>query len=263
MFVVLSHYFFFTGISASNKHFPVLWFTSEIFLGAFEDVCGGNEEEMCQRVFRGAMCVTPNFGPGTPSYNKIADAWHAQKSKVGTATDSSGNIDRTSANGCDTTKDILGNGVFLVDHDVDSSTPDVCAAVDFEDYVVTDANAHIAESGGDGRISMYVPFAYDATIMIAHGLHALFTSKAFTAATTEAERLELMDGTNIFKHMLRSTFSGFSGTVNFRCSDTTTCADVPFADMEIGKTYVRWYYFMLKNNVFYIFIISNVLLAEL
>jgi hypothetical protein len=219
------------GLSASNPYFPVQWFSSEIFLGAFEDVCSEFADE-CSRVFRGALCCTPNFGPGTESYKKVADAWHAQTTKIGTT-----NGDRTSAIGCDDRKDVLGKNVWLVDHDTNPLTPDKCAAIDFNDYVEEEASSYFAESSGDGRISMYVPFAYDATIMVATGLHSLFTSNDWVSATTNDEENILYDGKNIYRHMLVSNFDGFSGHVNFRCSDKTTCSNILPKDINIGTNH--------------------------
>ena len=213
------------GLSASNPFYPTLFFTSEITLGSFEDVCKDHVAE-CGRVFRGALCATPNFGPGTPSYKTISDIWHAQIPKIGTT-----GGDRTSAAGCDNRTDVRGKGVWLVDHDVNSSTPDKCAAIDFNDYIKEEAEAYVAESSGDGRISMYVPFAYDATLMIATGLHSLFTSDEWKTATTETDKETVYDGKNIYHHMLISEFDGFSGEVSFRCSDTKTCSNTPKEDI--------------------------------
>ena len=44
------------------KDTGTLWFSSELFAGSFGDVCG-DQYTMCVDVFRGALLVTPNFGP--------------------------------------------------------------------------------------------------------------------------------------------------------------------------------------------------------
>ena len=218
------------GLSADNEKFPVLWVTSEMVLGSLEDICKGIGNT-CKRVLRGAICVTPNYGPGTASYQKIADAWHAQTTHIGKT-----NGDRTSNDGyCDDTKDYLGRNVWLVNHDQDTSTPDKCAAVDFNDYSTQEATTYVAESMGDGRISMYVPFAYDSLVMVAYGLHSLYSSDKWKDATSQTERKLLYDGTKIYKHLLKASFDGFSGQVSFRCSLEQSCTDIPFDNIIGGK----------------------------
>ena len=157
--------------------------------------------------------VTPNFGPGTEDTH-VYRAWHAQQARVGTP-------DRKDLPGCDSAVDDLGRDIWLADHDLKASTPKKCAAVNFSDYSRDDADAMRPESTGDGRISTYVPYAYDAAIAIAKGLHSLFNSKEWRDGMIDWNSPQAR-GNAIFKHISSVSFEGFSGSVSFRAKDPVT-----------------------------------------
>lgn len=64
---------------------------------------------------------------------------------------------------------------WMRNHDRDSDTFRICAEVNFSDYSRTEASSFVPETTGDGRVSTYVPYAYDATVAAAVGLHLLYT----------------------------------------------------------------------------------------
>ena len=226
------------GLTGTNMEEPVLWFSSELLSGSFEDVCGSEGKgskafELCARVFKGALLVTSNFGPGSGKmYERLADVWHAQTTKVGTPL-------RSDLTGCDAASDARGasHHIWKRDHDGDTSTPSKCVAVDYADYDLEEAKLYAPETKGDGRISPYVTYAYDAALTVAHGLHRLFTSDAWlNAANTNEKQVELMSGTSLYAHLLGASFTGFSGEVRFRTksegSDNKYEGDREAADME-------------------------------
>ena len=199
------------------KDAGTLWFSSELFAGSFKDVCGGGgggaaaaeSYQMCVDVFKGSLLVTPNFGPGTPSYTRFKEAWHAQRAY--------------GASQCDPREDFLGQSVWSRDHDGDAQTPEKCASVNFTDYNSAQAAADAVEDGNwDGKISTYVPWAYDAAIAIAQGLDRVFNPGNYS---DEPERDALLGapdpskqpawGDLLYATMKRATFSGFSGKVAF------------------------------------------------
>ena len=198
------------GFASSSPTAPVLWFVSETFLGTFENVCGSvTGAQMCSQVFKGALLVTPSYGPGTESYANISRAWHAQTARVGAP-------DRTNIIGCDMSVDASNQTVWQSDHDLDPSTPRKCTAVNFTEYDRVSAAAMLPEQGqGDGRISTYVPYAYDAMITVALGLHGLFTSRAWRDGEVDWSA-PAVRGRAIYEHMLNVSFDGFSGSVRFR-----------------------------------------------
>ena len=134
------------------------------------------------------------------------------------------------------------------DHDGNPNTIEKCVSVNFTDFSKADADAFNFESLGDGRISPYVPYTYDAVISAAKGFHSLFESKDWPTkwkvdkarkcreqakndkkkSTNPAEcgypKTKALTGRNIYKHILLSKFEGFSGKVQFRCSSTTPCS---------------------------------------
>ncbi len=198
------------GLASSNPTEPVLWFISEIFLGTFESVCGssGSGAQTCAQVFKGALLVTPNYGPGTGNYANISRAWHAQTARVGAP-------QRTNVTGCDARVDASNRSLWRSDHDLDPSTPPKCTAVDFSEYDLASAAAMQPEQQGDGRISTYVPYAYDAAISVALGLHGLFTSQAWRDGEVDWST-PAVRGRAIYNHILNVSFDGFSGSVRFR-----------------------------------------------
>lgn len=236
----------------------ILWFSSEIMLGAFEDVCS-DRIELCQRVFKGALLLSPNYGTGTAMYQKIAAAWHSQTSKVGSPS-------RTDLTGCDDTVDARGgnNLIWQVDHDGDSTTTKKCVAVDFNDYDRDEAAAFVPETIGDGRISNYVPYSYDVGLAIANGIHNLFETTEWKNGATESEKSTLFTGKKLYTSMLNVKFDGFSGNVQFRTinSDGKHEGDREAAAMEfflwnygsskfsvIGSTYSNGTFIQSKNIV--------------
>ena len=194
-----------TGVTASNPEAPVLWFSSELFLSAFDNSC--RNVSLCDKVFHGALLLTPSFGPGSgPSYEKLADAWHNQEPRVGRPY-------RTDVAGCDLTKDTKNRSIWIRPF---SSSTHRCVAVNFSDYNREAARNYRVEAEGDGRISAYVPYAYDSAIAIAHGLHDLFTTSAYITAQT-SKKSSVFNGESIFSAIANvSTFHGFSGEVSFQ-----------------------------------------------
>ena len=236
------------GLSASNVDLPVLWFISEIAIGAFEDFCF-HYKLMCQRVFRGSLVVVPNYGPGTASYAKYAKLFHEQQAQVGdVAYDENYSPERrTGSVGCDEARDDANQTIWLRDHDLNPLTPPICSAVDFNDYDLATANANMAESTGDGRVSNYAPCtfvvvvgvvvvvvvplpshappvahpitpptplifadAYDALLAVAHGLHSLYTSSEWIAASTDEEIKTLYVKFLFFYHNIVSPSFGLT-----------------------------------------------------
>lgn len=201
-----------TGVTASNPEAPVLWFSSELFLSAFDNTCRNvpNQTDLCDKVFHGALLLTPSFGPGSgPSYERLADAWHSQEPRVGRPY-------RTDVAGCDMTRDTNNRSIWI--RPLSSSTRR-CAAVNFSDYDREAAQEYRVETEGDGRISSYVPYAYDSAMAIAHGLHDLFTSSTYMAAQT-SKQSSVLNAESIFSAIVNiTTFHGFSGEVSFRQED--------------------------------------------
>jgi ABC-type branched-subunit amino acid transport system substrate-binding protein len=194
-----------------NSEDGILWFSSELMLGAMDDICV-ETAALCKRVFKGSLLVTPNYGPGSgKTYERLADAWHGQTSKVGTPK-------RTDLNGCDDATDARGanHSIWVADHDNDPSTPKKCTAVDFSDYDKKQAGNYEPETSGDGKISTYVPYAYDVALVVAHGLHSLFTSTEWKDASSTTSALT---GSALYNSLLRVHFEGFSGNVKFRQKD--------------------------------------------
>ena len=225
----------------------VLWFSSEILLGSFSDTCGVTEKDaaLCRKVFKGALLVTPNYGPGSgPMYEKLADSWHSQESKVGAATVGSGrtvltsnhnnNPDPNQRDKCDNTTNsawssTTGSGsitqrsntarqyIWKSDHDSNPSTLMKCTAVDFTDYNRLEATEYLPETSGDGRISNYVPYSYDSLLVAAYGLHDHFQSAEWkNAAENDINQKLLFTGEKLYTSMLNVNFLGFSGKVRFR-----------------------------------------------
>ena len=192
----------------------VLWFSSELMIGSLEDICSG-DVALCSRVFKGALLVTPNYGPGSSkTYERLSVAWHGQTPQVGTPT-------RTDLNGCDDATDARGvnHSIWRSDHDNDPATPDKCTAVDYADYDKAQAANYEPESGGDGRISNYVPYTYDTALVIAHGLHNLFSSTDWAGASSSSSSSSFT-GSALYASMLTVQFEGFSGNVKFRTKDS-------------------------------------------
>ncbi len=238
------------GLAADHEARPVLWVISETVLGSCEDVCR-DQPEACRSVIRGALALTPSYGPGSSSYARLADAWHAQASSSSSSSLAAAAAAAAGGN-CDARRDSLREFIWNRDHDGDPHTDPVCASVNFSDYSRDEADAHAPESVGDGRISTYVPYAYDATMAVAVGLHLLFTSdtgdwpswdEIAAADACDALKLqtrnqsllcpapkeEALTPENIYKHMLRASFDGFSGKVQFHCNASVSCADLPSA----------------------------------
>ena len=151
----------------------VVWFASELLNGQYDAVCKASDSADCDVVIKGALMVTPNFGPGTgDTYKALADKWHAQDTKVGTT-----GGDRTTLTGCDTATDARNkylwqaqNGATTTDNGACASGATsgcACAAVNFADMDTTNYQAgsvYKAESSSfDGAISTYVPYAYVRT----------------------------------------------------------------------------------------------------
>ena len=62
----------------------IAWFASELLYGDYDTVCGAIDSPDCNTVIKGALVVTPNFGPGSgPMYETLADKWHAQNPAIG------------------------------------------------------------------------------------------------------------------------------------------------------------------------------------
>ena len=216
------------GLSASDPRHPILWIVSETIVGSFEDVCAG-QLEICERVFRGSLAFTPNFGPGSPSYARFSRAWHAQRKEYEERAASSSSSPFGPL--CDPQRDKYGDYVWVRNHDRDFDTIPICAQVNFSDYSRDEASSLVPETTGDGRVSTYVPYAYDATVAAAFGLHNLFTDVTGDWPTKDQEnsvtqcrsstsvgssktstcggdpKTEAMRGENIYKHMLRGKVS--------------------------------------------------------
>ncbi len=191
------------GVTASNKDAPVLWFSSELFLSSYENSC--NIPGLCEKVFHGALLLTPSFGPGNPgSYARLADAWHKQVPRIG-------QVSRHDVAGCDTSRDFKNASIWI--RKVSSKVR--CVAVNFSDYDRKAASKYEVESTGDGCISNYVPYAYDSALAVAHGLHDLFTSKKWMSAK-KSEEGKLFTGAAIYDAIINvQAFDGFSGKVRF------------------------------------------------
>ena len=205
------------------KEAGVVWFASELLYGSYSDVCEVDGSANCNEVIKGALMVTPNFGPGTGTmYETLADKWHAQTTKDGTPS-------RDDLSECDDTKDatttkylwrarngayddsVNENGACASDG---SATGCACFAVNFTDYSSADyvqGSTYNPESSGDGRISTYVPYAYDALITVAQGLHKMLYGHDGVAAVGPA-----FTGKQLYAAMINATFEGFSGSVSYQ-----------------------------------------------
>ena len=208
-----------------------LWFSSELFAGSFVEVCRENLK-MCSSVFRGALLVTPNFGPGLTSYPRFKNAWHSQKS-FGTG----------NGGQCDMRRDALGKHIWMRDHDGEANTASLCASVNFQDYDRDQAAANAVETTGDGRVSPYVPWAYDAAITIAQGIDRIYNPSSYSDEPTRDSSqpypnpyVQPAFGDLLYDTMKRTKFSGFSGEVSFnqetgdRDTDSTPYFFWNFAD---------------------------------
>ena len=68
----------------------------------------------------------------------------------------------------------MNQTIWFRDHDEVSATPKQCASVNFKDYNKAQAAVDDVETVGDGRISPYVPWSYDAAIALAQGIDRVY-----------------------------------------------------------------------------------------
>jgi ABC-type branched-subunit amino acid transport system substrate-binding protein len=203
------------GFTAAGE--GIQWISSEVFSSSFNEICGGDKRSMCNKVFKGCLLVSPNFqGTNMNVHGRFVDAWHAQPDRVNSK-------DRLSINGCDKRTDASGNYYWIRDDDQDETTPNVCSAVKFSDYNHNDAASRLAETSGDGRVSPYTTWSYDAFITIAHALHAM-VSDSNAAGPNEQPNW----GDQLWEKVLETQFDGFSGKVSFDSNGDRNVLDTPY-----------------------------------
>lgn len=234
----------FTGRDAG-----VLWFASELLSGSYDGVCDPNDEEPidCGRVLEGALMVVPNNGPGSSTadeptgYNALADEWHKQPTKLGVdcddAVDDSNREQQSLSLGpaflwqAQMRLNPRHNGACFPPPGPDGAYDEVpeedkttctCVAVNFTDYNREQAEAHVAETEGDGRVSVYVPYAYDSVIALAHGLHALGDR------VNPGVNPEGFTGEELHEKIIGASFIGFSGRVEFNGHGDRSCKGLEY-----------------------------------
>jgi len=153
-------------------------------------------------IMKGFLGVVPYFGLDTPLGQSFVKRWRAQKSTA-----------RLYPNGtqyCDGSKDDNGNYLYR-----SKGAKSRCAGLDFESF---------AENGSD--ITNYVPYAYDATYLLAHTLHYLIYDRNMTDIT----------GDDVGSAVVTNgSFVGVTGPVNTLNGDPST--GYRYGDRQAGAKY--------------------------
>ena len=130
---------------------------------------------------------------------------------------SSANISQNNITGCSETVDATGHYIWREN----GAEGGRCCGIDFQQAAQKRDNCTRSDPVCVGAsIELYEPFAYDAVIAMAHGLHKLFYDDGIDADKISADLL--------FRAIRQSTFKGVSGNVAFLDNGDRQPSDLQF-----------------------------------